>query len=367
MKRLLAAMLVLFVCAAPAAQAGDVRLLRTLYADRGQTVVSPVSLNLALAMAAEGAKGETRAQLLAAAGLTEEGLADFVQKALALQASGVSMASAAFVKAGLNVLPGYDALLKDRYQAERFALGDDVNAEVNAWVKEKTGGLIDSLLDQPPDPNLQMMLVNALALTADWAGSFAAEDTYSQTFHAPDGDVDADFMHREAYMPYVELAGLRAVRLSYDGSALGLTIVLPDGDLMDALDAIAALSPNWDASTDALSKVALALPKLSAKDSLSLADTLKAMGVTEAFSDAADFSGIDGEKDLMIGSVLQKTRLDIDEEGTTAAAASSVGMIAKAAPMEEPSVEFTVDRPYILLLTDSETGLTLFAAAIEKP
>ena len=149
MKRLLAAMLVLFVCAAPAAQAGDVRLLRTLYADRGQTVVSPVSLNLALAMAAEGAKGETRAQLLAAAGLTEEGLADFVQKALALQASGVSMASAAFVKAGLNVLPGYDALLKDRYQAERFALGDDVNAEVNAWVKEKTGGLIDSLLDQP--------------------------------------------------------------------------------------------------------------------------------------------------------------------------------------------------------------------------
>ncbi len=87
-----------------------------------------------------------------------------------------------------------------------------MNAEVNAWVKEKTDGLIDPLLDQMPDPNLQMMLVSAMALTADWAGPFAAGDTALQTFHAPEGDIRTDFMHKTAYMPYVEGAGYRAVR-----------------------------------------------------------------------------------------------------------------------------------------------------------
>jgi len=365
MKRLLAAALALAALTAPAARAEDVRLLQTLYAGRGQTIVSPVSLNLALAMAAEGAKGDTRAQLLAAAGLTEADLPEYAHKALALNASGVRTANAAFVKAGLSVLPAYDALLKERYQAERFALGGDVNAEVNAWVKEKTDGLIDPLLDQMPDPNLQMMLVSAMALTADWAGPFAAGDTALQTFHAPEGDIRTDFMHKTAYMPYVEGAGYRAVRLAYADSTLGLTVVLPDGSLADGLEALAEQGPDFDG--DAQAEVTLRLPKLSAADSLDLIAALKALGVADAFGTAADFSGIDGENDLMIGSVRQKTRLDIDEAGTTAAAASSVGMIAKAAPMGEPPVDFTVDRPFILLLTDGGTGLTLIAAAIEKP
>ena len=355
------------LCAAPVARASDVELLKTLYAQRGQTVVSPLSLNLALMMAAEGAKGETRAQLLQAAGLTEEARADFAEKARKLEAAGVRIANAAFVKDGLPVLTDYDALLVDRYQAERFTLNEDINGQVNAWVQEKTEGLIDQLLSEKPDENLMLMLVNALALKADWRLPFATEDTYKETFHAPDGDVDVDFMHKKAYMPYIELPGLRAVRLAYGDSTLGLTVVLPDGSIADALDAISALSSGWDASTDALSEVNLALPKLSATDSLSLVDALKALGVTAAFDMTADFSGIDGEKDLFISSILQKTRLDIDEKGTTAAAATSIGISAKAALVEDPPIEFTVDRPYILLLTDGDTGLTLFAAAIDKP
>lgn len=355
------------LCAAPVARASDVELLKTLYAQRGQTVVSPLSLNLALMMAAEGARGETRAQLLKIAGLTEEALADFAEKARKLEAAGVRIANAAFVKDGLPVLADYDALLADRYQAERFTLNEDINGQVNAWVKEKTEGLIDQLLSEKPDENLMLMLVNALALKADWRLPFAAEDTYKEIFHALDGDVDVDFMHKEAYMPYMELPGFKAVRLSYADSTLGLTVVLPDGSIADALDAISALSSEWDASTDALSEVNLALPKLSAADSLSLVDALKALGVTAAFDKTADFSGIDGEKDLFISSILQRTRLDIDEKGTTAAAATSIGFSTKAAPLEAPPIEFKVDRPFILLLTDGDTGLTLFAAAIDKP
>jgi serpin B len=363
---MLAALLALFVVFAPVAQASEFDLLKTLYQERGQTVVSPMSLNLALAMAAEGAKGETRAELLAAAGLTEETVAQYVEQAMALV--GVSMANAAFVKEGFDVLEAYDAVLKDRYQAERFAIGGaDVNEKVNAWVKEKTLGLIGQLLSQPPDPNLQLMLVNALALKADWSDPFEAESTYKQAFHAATGDVDVDFMHKTAFMPYAELDGMRAVWLTYEGSALGLTVILPDGEIAAALDRLAANPVDWNAAFGDRTEVSLSLPKLSATDTLSLIETLKALGVKEAFGTDADFSGIDGQKDLMIGSVLQKTLLDIDEKGTTAAAATSIGIIAKAAPFEEPPVEFTVDRPYILLLTDGDTGLTLFAAAIDKP
>jgi serpin B len=369
LKRLLAAVLTLFLCAAPVAQAQEMDLLKELYQGRGQTVVSPVSLNLALLMAAEGAKGETRAQLLAAAGVTEDNMADYVKQAMALADDGLTIANAAFVKGDLAVLKEYDAVLKDRYQAERFAIdGSDVNEKVNAWVKEKTGGLIDPLLTEKPDPNLMMMLVNALALKADWSEPFEAEDTFKQTFHATDGDVDKDFMHETSAMPYAELPGMKAVRLTYADSPLGLTVILPDKDIASALDQLTKAPVDWSKTfgSDPV-KVALALPKLSLTDTLSLVDTLKALGVQNAFDDRADFSGIDGTTDLLISSVLQKTRLDIDEKGTTAAAATSIGISAKAAPMTDQPVDFTVDRPYILLLTDSDTGLTLFVAAIDKP
>jgi len=354
-------------CAAPVARASDVELLRTLYARRGQTVVSPLSLNLALMMAAEGAKGETRAQLLKAAGLTDEELAGFAGKARKLEAAGVRIANAAFVKDDIAVLDEYDALLKDRYQAECFPMNEDVNAQVNAWVKEKTDGLIEELLSDAPDGNLKLMLVNALALKADWRLPFAAEDTYQEVFHAPDGDVDVDFMHKTAFLRYAQMPGMRAVHLDYAESPLGLIVILPDGDVASALDALDKDPVDWSSAFDDRVEVALSLPKLAIEDRLSLVDALKEMGVADAFDMTADFSGIDGDKDLFISSILQKTRLDIDEEGTTAAAATSIGITAKAAPMDKQPVEFRVDRPYILLLRDGDTGLTLFAAAIDKP
>lgn len=365
---MLAALLALFVVAAPAASASEIELLKALYQERGQTVVSPLSLNLALMMAAEGAKGRTRAQLLAAAGLTEETMAQFAEQAMALMGSGVSVANAAFVNEDFSVLEAYDAALRERYQAERFAIGGaDVNEKVNAWVKEKTRGLIGELLDQPPDDALKLMLVNALALEADWSDPFEAEGTFKRAFHAADGDADADFMRKTSYLPYAVLDGMRAVRLDYEDSTLGLTVVLPDGDVAAALERLALFPVDWNAAFVSRAEVSLSLPKLSATDTLPLIETLSALGVREAFGADADFSGIDAKKDLMIGSVLQKTRLDIDEKGTTAAASTSMGLITKAVPFEKPPVEFTVDRPYILLLTDSDTGLTLFAAAIDKP
>jgi len=212
-----------------------------------------------------------------------------------------------------------------------------------------------------------MMLVNALSFKADWSAPFDAYATGKGTFHAPGGDVEADFLNDTRYLPYASLPGMRAVRLNYADSELGLTVILPDGSVSDALTQLSASPVDWKRALADRAEVSLSLPKLSCEDSLSLIDALKAMGVSDAFDDRADFSGIDGAQDLYIGSVVQKTRLIIDEQGTTAAAATGIGMAAMAAPNQELPIEFTVDRPYILLLTDEATDLTLFAAAIDRP
>ncbi len=279
----------------------------------------------------------------------------------------MAITNAAFVRDGLEVTQGYRDTLERRYLAQLFAMGlEDVNDQVNAWVNEKTMGLIGRLLDQPPDPNLMLMLVNALALKADWRIPFTADQTWKQTFRAPDGDYQTDFMHTTRALPYAQLDGMRAVRLEYADSTLALAVILPDADIQDALARLEESPVDWGAALSKSREVALALPKLSAEDSVSLIDAMKALGVSDAFDTRADFSGIDGTRNLFIGSILQKTRLDMDEKGTTAAAATAVGITAKDAVQEEP-VYFTVDKPYLLLLTDDETDLVLFTAAIDKP
>jgi serine protease inhibitor len=368
MKRIVVAALALIFCALPAAQASQVDLLATLYAQRGQTVVSPLSVNLALAMAAEGAAGETRAQLLAAAGLTEEGLKSFADQARELESAGLVTANAAFIRQDFDALERYTALLSGRYAAEVFLLGDDdIHAEVNAWASEKTGGLIDALLDGPVDPTTVMLLVNALSLNAEWSAPFAGENTLEGAFFAPEGEVKVEYMRKTEGMEYAQLNGMRAVRLGYRDSSLGLIVVLPDESIAQALEELAARPVDW-AGAFTRAEVALWLPKLSASDGISLAEALKALGVLDAFDEKrADFSGIDAKSGILLNAVEQKTRLDIDEAGTTAGAGTSIGFTTKSAPAGEPPIEFIVDRPYILLLCDDASGLMPFAAAIDRP
>lgn len=324
--------------------------------------VSPVSLGYALSMAALGAKGDTARELLDAAGISDA--ADMAALNGPLSAAGLRWANAAFTRDDLAVKPDYIEGLARDFEAERFAL-DDVEA-VNAWVDAHTDHLIDRLMDEI-DPQIRLMLMNAVAMDAEWAHSFDPLDTGEDVFHAPGGDVTAEFMRDTFEMAYGESALGQYIRLDYRDSGLYMLALLPEaGGLDAALDALADDCAGCFAGM-ARRKVCLSLPKLDVSASNDLTAALRALGIERAFTDDADFTGISDEP-LCVSDVLQKVRVQLDEDGTRAAAVTAVIAVNKAMIVkEEPPVVLTFDRPFILLIAEETTGAICFAGAVCDP
>ena len=335
------------------------RLLSMLYDGEHNQIVSPVSLAYALDMAAMGAAGATREEIEAAL----DG-ADPASWNEPLSASGLKLADAAFIRDDLTVKQDYIDALKARYGAEIFGL-NDVEA-VNAWVSEQTDGLIDQLAESL-DPRTRMLLVNAIAMDAEWAHAFEPDDTREDVFHAPAGDVTADFMTDTFEMPYGESDLGQFIRLDYRDSGLYMLALLPKEGRME--DTLQALAEDWQGCFEGMTRreVWLRLPKLDASASNSLSGELQALGIRRAFTEEADFSGISDEP-LYIDDVIQKARVQMDEAGTKAAAATEVVMLAKGLDLDkEPPVDLRVDRPYIFLIAEESTGAVCFAGVVCDP
>ena len=334
-------------------------ILARRYDGEHNQIISPVSLNYALAMALEGAKGETKAEL-------EEALAhvDMSTFNMPLAEAGLKWANAAFAREDLPLHEDYADALKARFAAELFPLDDA--SRVNAWVDEHTDHLIDKLVDDI-DPDIRFMLINAIAMDAKWAHPFAFEDTWADTFHAPSGDVEADFMHDTFFMAYGENDSAQYIRLDYRDSGLYMLIALPRGDDLSAvLDGIAKGGLDWFKDM-APREVALTLPKLDISASNMLSGDLMALGIKKAFTDDAEFPGI-SQQPLKISDVLQKARVQLDEEGTRAAAVTAMMMeAAGCAPDEEPPTPFIADRPFAMLIAEETTGAVCFAGAVCDP
>lgn len=368
MKRMLMALLILALTI-PQACAGapqptrtemGYKMLQSIYETQGQFAFSPLSLKLALSMAAEGAAGDTRAQLLEALGV--DGI-----PALDLSGYGqLKSANAVIVSDKIALLDTYASLLKDKYQADLIPMAGEVMPQVNAWADEHTDGMIKEFLSEEPGPLTRLILLNALALDADWDMPFDPDRTKEAAFNALDGQVVVPFMHASRGMEYAEAEGAQAMRLAYDGGQLEMVVILPEaGGLDAALRLIAERGLDWLGEFDYRDEVRLALPKLSMQNSIGLKPLLQAMGVELAFGEAADFSAMTGEPDLYIDEVLQKVRLDVDEQGTRAAAVTGIMMAAKSLVMD--SVEMTVDRPFIAVIRDVEGGEPLFVAVVTNP
>ena len=326
--------------------------------------VSPVSLAWALSMAAQGASGDTLAALLTALDADDAG--DIAALADALAQSGLRQANAAFVRSDLPLREGYAEALQTRFGGELFTL--DAADRVNAWVRKQTDGLIEQLLDAEPDPDIRLMLVNAIAMDANWQVPFEADRTQEDVFHAPGGDVRADFMRGTLSARYAEIDGTQVIRLDYYGSDLYMLVALPpEGGVPALLDALAERGAAAIAPGDAPREVDLRLPKLDVAAQADLTGPLTALGLELPFSNDADFSGI-SPQGLKISEVLQKVRVQVDELGTRAAAATEVGMKANGARMQlEKPVEMTVDRPFVVLIADDATGALCFAGVVADP
>ena len=337
-------------------------LLKELYAGGGNVMLSPASLTLALGMAAEGAAGETLDQILAALGTQD-----------ASELSGavpeeISSANAAFAAQGLPLKGAYVDRLSEAYGAEWFELDAEVVEKVNAWVAEHTDGLIDRLLSEAPDPQTGLILINAIAMDAKWASPFKAYNTIEDTFHAGQGDVTVEMMYQQDFFDYVEKDGVQIIRLPYEGGKLEMWIALPGegAEMGGLLDVLAAQGTAWLTDGAEEREVDLYLPKFDLTTENCLSDALKALGLEAPFGSDADFSGI-SEVPLKIDEILQKVRVQLDEEGTKAAAATAIVVACMALPQPEETVEMRVDRPFAFVIADGESGSVCFAGAIENP
>lgn len=245
---------------------------------------------------------------------------------------------------------------------------------INKWVNDKTNGMIPKLHDENYDKDTIMVLLNALYMKADWAHKFDAESTYDREFTKADGStVTVPFMNMyEAYESYIKTEDAEGIMLPYDDGRLAFIALKPgSGDARGYAPSLTgAKLKELIAAAKADTFVTVNMPKFSTGYSVYLTDALKAMGMTDAFDpDLADLSGagrgVDGP--LYISYVFQKVKVDVDEEGTEAAAVTEIATAEGCAlPADEPIV-LTFDKPFVYAIVDTETGVPLFAGVMENP
>jgi serpin B len=342
------------------------------------TILSPLSASMALGMALEGADGETFAEMQGALGFQGVARADInasYQGLLDLllnldPAVEVGIANSAWSRQGFPFTSTYFDAITSTFQAtvQELDFGDPGSKDViNQWVRDETNGRIDGIIDAIGSQDI-LFLINAVYFKGNWTTQFKKENTQDGTFHRSDGSpVTVPMMSGDVERAgFAWLEGGRVVaELPYGGQAFGLVVVLPaPGETVD--DLLPALNDGtWETWMTALSvgEAMVRMPSFELDWDQLLNGALKAMGIEKAFEPfQADFSRMTPAQDAHISAVRQKTYMRVDEEGTEAAAATSVTVGVTSAP---PGI--TVDRPYVLAIRERLSGSILFLGIIRDP
>ena len=361
---------------------------QTLSAQDGNLILSPFSMSLALAMTYAGARGETESQMVdtlhfdlpqeqlhpAFNALDQDLASRGESKSDEQEPLQLNIANAVWAEQTYPFLQEFLDLIASNYGAG-IRLADFINQyesvrkEINDWVYDETQEKIKDLLPEGVlSSDTRMVLVNAIYFKADWLSQFDANDTYDSPFHLLDGtDVTVKMMNQGTSMPYYQGNGFQAVELPYAGDTSAMDILIPDEGNFEAFES----SLNSDLFNKAINgmqpaSMMLSLPKFTYESQFNLSDTLKSMGMVDAFDpDQADFSGMTAQNDLFISNVIHKAFVAVDEEGTEAAAATAVIMDTTSAPMFE--VTLTIDRPFIFIIRDKPSGQILFIGRVLNP
>ncbi len=360
-------------------------LYQALRSADGNLFYSPYSISLALAMTYTGARGETEQQMADTLHFTlSQDLLHPTFNGLDLELASRSEGAKGENEEGfrlnmVNALWGqedFEFLLEFLdVVAENYGAGlklldfknalEDSRIVINDWVSEETEGRIENLIPRGVLDNLtRLVLTNAIYFNAAWLSPFEKGLTRDGTFHLLDGaEVLVPLMKRTAGFGLAAGDGYQAVELPYEGGELSMVVLLPDTGQFEAFEgSLDAALVRTIMSNLVRGRLALTMPKFEFGSGFDLADTLKGMGMPVAFSDSADFSGMTGSRDLAISDVVHKAFISVDEEGTEAAAATAVGVGPTSVP---PSV--IIDRPFIFLIRDIQTGTILFVGRVMDP
>ena len=352
-------------------------------AKKDNILFSPYSVTVVLTMLSEGARGETLAMMKKKMHLPEAetlrvGYRDIIPALRTNERFTLDTANTAFVMKEFQVLEDFQTCLQENYHAHMSSLDFTENEKaartINDWVKTQTR---DKITDLIPTDSLnaltRLVLVNAVYFKADWAAQFEKDRTVPGRFWVTETESkEVEMMSMKGHkMDFARLDQLDSsmVELPYKGNRIVMQLILPGErtgvyDLENKLPEVDL--PSLFSQNKKDIKVDLRLPRFKLSHSLTLSDSLKQMGMEDMFNEGkADLSGITGENDLYVSSVLQKVFVEVNEEGSEATAATEGEERARGLP--PPNQKFNVDHPFLFIIRDKLTGMILFQGRVADP
>lgn len=339
-------------------------------------MISPLSVSYALGMTYNGAEGATLQafkDVLHFDSLTQEEVNESYQDLMGQLITlddevEFSIANSIWCRLGANVLDSFISTNQEYFDAavKELDFSDPGSVDViNGWIEDQTNDKIRDMLDAIP-PGVYMYLVNAIYFNAAWKYEFDKDDTFTGDFYPEGGGTAAvEYMQIEESFGYALQEDYAAVELPYGDSAFSMVAILPSEDMTLGELMVMYGQEEWNQldSYSGTQKVTVELPKFKYEFKSLLNDPLTGLGLGVAFSDAADFSGITTETDLFISRVIHQTFIDVNEEGTEAAAATIVEMRENSAFGNY--IRF--DKPFIYIIKENSTGAILFMGKVGRP
>ena len=343
------------------------------------TMISPMSVSLALAMVYNGAEGNTKKQMeemLHKAGLTPEDINQSYKDLVSGLASHdpkveLSISNAIFYRNAFPVKDDFKTTNRNYYDAQVSGLDFSRISEtlntVNGWVNTKTKGKIDKIIEEVKPEDI-MYLLNAIYFNGEWKYRFDTKDTQEMAFTKEDNTmIQVPSMYIEKPFNYYEHQNFELLEMPYGSGKYSMLIFLPALG-KNTNDVISQMTSgnmeNWISKlTEQKKKVYL--PKFEFQFSNSLVDELMALGMTDAFNDAkANLSGISDAAQLVISAVMHKSYIKVDERGTEAAAVTGITVGVTSMPIDNP---FRVDRPFVFAIREKDTQAILFIGKVMNP
>ncbi len=374
---------------AKAINAFGVNLYREFGSEPANIVVSPFSIHTALAMSYAGARGATAREMAGVLQFTEAardihaGYRVLLKGTTERSRSGceIVVANSLFAQSGYLFLKPFQELLRDNYDGSTYEVDltgspgfDPVKAaaarkQINNWIADKTRGKISQILPSTfPDPDTRLMLVNAVWFKGKWATQFQKAATADAPFYlATEGFVTVPMMNLKANFAYADWDDVQILQVPYTGEHFSMVFCLPKNSReLAAIEKSLSFRKieKWSQSIK-LRKVMVSLPRFRLVSELELNAPLGRLGLKQSFSDSADFSGITPEKPFYIKAALHKAYVDVDEEGTEAAA-STVIIFDESSVADNPII-FNANHPFLFLIRDNHTGLILFIGRVADP
>jgi serpin B len=353
----------------------------------GNLFFSPESISTAFGMAYAGARGQTASEMKHVFHFTlpPDKLHPAMGALLAemnAQHKGYELrvADALWAQQDANFETDYLKLVQSDYAAGFHRvnfklLPETVRATINSWVEKQTNDKIKDLISPGAlNPTTRLVLTNAIYFKGNWQDQFDKEATQKEEFHLSAAQwVMTPMMHRTGGYRYFDGGTFQALELPYSGDEISMVVLLPkqtDGLAAMEKSFTSRSASDWIQKLEPTDKVILTLPRFTMTQQFELNSALSAMGMSQAFSSAADFSGMTGKPDFAISAAIHKAFIDVDEQGTEAAAATAVVMFATAMQHrfpEPPPVVFRADHPFLFILLDTKSGSMLFLGRVADP